>query len=184
MWLRNPKFLHYTKDLHRQIVAFHSQLPSLPEEVEIAGRVIKLDQSKWPEYRDADEDAIKRMWIDQIGSAAQIAEILLKMRWGFLFSEKPVFITTDNPVITMTPGLKFKGLRDPTTTLLFPVSPTRVLFMDNRLGEPDGHYYPAIDPPSVNSMFWRESIDHMFSSRHPDEVCWEMDASARRMGFG
>jgi hypothetical protein len=108
---------------------------------------------------------------------------MLKMRWGVLFSESPAFITTDNPVITMNSGLKFEGLRNPETTLLFPLSPTRILFMDNRLTEPDGRYYPAFDPPSINCMLWRESIEFMFSSRHPDQVCWEMDASARNMGF-
>jgi hypothetical protein len=109
--------------------------------------------------------------------------MLLKMRWAVFFSEEPVFITSDNPVMIMHPSLKFRGLKNPQTTVSFPLSPTHILIMDNRHGEPYSQYYPLQDPGSLNGLIWRNSIEHMFAPRHPYIICGEMLADAERMGF-
>lgn len=146
-----------------------------------AGRVAALNSGP---ARDADEDAIKRMWLDNVNSAMWLAKIMMEMRWAVLFSEKPVFVTTDNPVIVMHPDLEFRGFKNPKTTVFFPLSPTRMLVMDNRHSEPDGEYYPLKDSPGgLNMLLWRESIDSMFSPRHPDGVCAEMIEDAEMSGF-
>jgi hypothetical protein len=143
-----------------------------------------VDAASWPGYRDAGEDDIKRMWLDEVGSAVWLAEIMMGMRWAMQVSDAPVFITTDNPVVVLHPSLNFRGFRNSETTVVFPLSPTRVLVMDNRHSEPDGKYYPAQNvAPRLNGLLWRESIDRMFSSRHPDHVCAEMLQDAERMGF-
>lgn len=105
MFLRNPLRLAMTHDTHKSIVDFYSRLPELPEAVEIKGKTYGLDAASWPAYRDASEDDIKRMWLDQIGSAVWLAEMLMEMRWAMQFSETPVFITTDNPVVVVHPNL-------------------------------------------------------------------------------
>jgi len=185
MFLRNPLRFAMTHDAHKSIVDFYSRLPELPEAVEIKGKTYGVDAASWPAYRDASEDDIKRMWLDQVGSAVWLAEMMMEMRWAMRFSETPAFITTDNPVVVLHPSLSFRGFKNPETTVMFPLSPTRVLLMDNRHTEPDGRYYPANNvAPSVNGLLWRESIDRMFSSRHPDNVCAEMLQDAERMGFG
>jgi hypothetical protein len=33
----------------------------------------------------------------------------MKMRWAVVFSEEPVFITSDNPVMIVHPSLKFRA---------------------------------------------------------------------------
>jgi hypothetical protein len=110
--------------------------------------------------------------------------MLLKMRWAVVFSEEPVFITSDNPVTIMHPSLQFRGLKNSETTVTFPLSPTRILIMDNRHGEPDAQYYPLRQGPgSLNGLIWRNAIEHMFAPRHPDIICGEMLADAERMGF-
>jgi hypothetical protein len=181
--LRSPRMLEFTKHLHRQFVTFYSSLADLPDQVEINGRWMDLDPSNWPSYRDADDDAVQRMWLSQIKSATWLAKMMIPMRWGFLFTERPVFITTDNPVTVLHPSLKFRGLKNADSTLIFPLSPTRVLFMDNRHSEPDGQYYEIKDPASLNGLLWRDAIEYMFSPRHPDEVCKEILESHERMGF-
>jgi hypothetical protein len=110
--------------------------------------------------------------------------MLLKMRWAVIFSEEPVFITSDNPVTIMHPSLQFRGLKNSETTVAFPLSPTRILIMDNRHGEPDAQYYPLRQGPgSPNGLIWRNAIECMFAPRHPDIICGEMLADAELIGF-
>ena len=43
LYLRNPRQLAVTQDMHRSLVAFHSQHPGPPDSVEMNGREIQLD---------------------------------------------------------------------------------------------------------------------------------------------
>lgn len=183
MYLRNPAQLESMTALHRQMASWIAQSTELPSAFEHKGKTYSLDPSSWPAYRDASEEDIKRDWTRHVGSAVWLAELLMKMRWSVLFSDQPVFITTDNPVAVLHPSLTFKGLRNPETSVTFPLSPTRVLIMDNRHCEPDGHYYPVHDPASINMLLWREANEYMFSHRHPDLVCAEMLEEARQSGY-
>jgi hypothetical protein len=106
------------------------------------------------------------------------------MRWAVIVSDEPVFIISDNPVMFIHPSLTFRGLNDPDTGVIFPLSPTRILSMDHRCGEPDAQFYPIKhNPASVNGLILRNSVDHMFSPRHPDSVCAEILADAECTGF-
>jgi|SRR5882672_1296095 len=184
MYLRNPAEFERAKHMHRQIVDIYSQLPELPTVLEHNGKEYKVDTSKWTEYRDASEDDLKRYWIENVSLAGWLAEKLMKMRWAVVFSETPVFITTDQPVTIVHPDLCFRGLDNPETCILFPLSPTRVLMMDNRHGEPDGHYFPLkTGPASFNMTMWRNASEHMYSHRDTDFVCAEMLEEAERLGY-
>jgi hypothetical protein len=66
----------------------------------------------------------------------------MAMRWSMLWAAEPVFITTDNPVVFLDPSLKFRGINNPETSIIFPISPNRVLCMDHRHHEPANQYYP------------------------------------------
>lgn len=183
-YLRNPLRFEEVKAMHHELVGLITSGPTLPDATSINGSVYPLDHSNWPAFRDADEDGIKRIWIEQVSTATWLAEILLKMRWSMIFSEEPVFITSDNPVAILHPSLKFRGISDPETTVSFPVSPTRILMMDNRHHEPASQYYPLRHDPGIsNCLIWRNAIEYMFSPRHPDIICAEMLAEAERAGF-
>jgi hypothetical protein len=179
MYLRNPLHLQQMHALHKRMVDLYSQFPELPDAVEIGGTTYELDKDSWPSYSNASEDDIKRMWLDNVGSATWLAEIFMGMRWAILLSDQPVFITTDNPVVTMHRSLQFCGIKDPDTSVVFPLSPTRLLHIDNRMSEPDGHYYPLQGSAGgLNMLLWRYAINAMFSPRHTDHVCAEMCADA------
>jgi hypothetical protein len=184
MYLRNPSHLEQMHALHRQMVDRFAEFPDLPDAVEIAGKTYELDKDSWPSYSNASEDDIKRMWLDHVGSATWLAKILMRMRWAILISEEPTFITTDNPVVTLHPSLQFRGIKNAEISVVFPLSPTRVLHIDNRMTEPDGQYYPLRGSPgSLNGLLWRYAINAMFSSRHTDHVCAEICADANQQGF-
>jgi hypothetical protein len=184
MWMRNPLHLDQVRHIHTQIRDFMAQSPELPEAMEIGGKVRELDHPDWPAYRDASDDDITRMWLDQVGSATWLAESFMKMRWSIMISERPVFVTSDNPVMFIHPSLDFRGFSNPETSIVFPLSPTRVLHLDNRHSEPDNQYYPLNgNGGTLNSLVWRNAIQSMFAPRPPDEVCAEICAEAEAAGF-
>ncbi len=183
-WLRTPRQFEFWQSMHRRFIEFFARYECLPDSVVLNGRRVKLDRSSWPAYRDATAEDMKKAWNEWLGQAAGIAKMFLKMRWAVIVSDEPVFITSDNPVLVGDTLGPHKGLQHPETMVTFPLSPTRVLVMDNRHSEPDGQFYPLKhDPAATNMLIWRNSIEHMFSPRNPDEVCAEMLADAERMGF-
>jgi hypothetical protein len=182
--VRNPLSFERWKNQHREMVLNVSRFP-IGERLKgrIGDKTFDVNWSDWPTFRDATEEQMKADWNRHVGSCAEVAEILLKMRWAVLFCDQPVFVTSDNPVQFLHPSLKFKGVHDPETVVAFPLSPTRILMMDNRHQEPDSRYYRLNhDPASENMLIWRNAIEHMFSPRDPYQVCAEMLADAERMG--
>ena len=124
------------------------------------------------------------MFIDSLNQhATWCAEILLKKRWSVVFSERPLFITTDTPVAINNCSRATFGLETPGTLISVPLSPTRILLMDDRHDQPDGQYYPLAgdDPAPFNFLAWRNCERFMFSSRPTDVVCAEMLSSAGQL---
>lgn len=184
MYLRNPGALDVHRDLHRRLRASYEDYSEPPTSLEINGKIYEVDPSDWPQFRDATEDDVKRMWLSEVGSATWLAEIMMSMRWSIIFSDEPVFITSDNPVNVFHPSLNFRGFGNPDSTVSFPLSPTRILCLDNRHTEPCNQYYPLkIGAGSINALTWRNSINYVFSHRHTGIVCQEMCDDAERMGF-
>ena len=183
-WLRTPRQFEFWKNTHRQFIDLFSARETLPDAVTINGQRVELDHASWPAYRNADEENMKAAWNDWVGSAAEVATMFMEMRWAVVVSDQPVFITSDNPVLVGDTLGPHRGLKHPDTMVTFPLSPTRVLMMDNRHNEPDSQFYPLKhDPASTNMLIWRNAIEHMFSPRDPHEICAEMIADAERMGF-
>lgn len=182
MFLRNPLRWEHLQDFHKQMVGAISAMPSPPASFLMGGKEYELDFSDWAAFCDATEDDIKRMWLGQISSATWLAEIFLQMRWAVAFSETPSFITTDNPVVPLHESNDFRGFYNKDTSVVFPLSPTRILFMDWQHGEPDGQYYPVRSTAPLNLLLWRDAKDVMLAPRHPDEICAELVRYAETLG--
>lgn len=179
-YVRNPAQFDTWKGVHRQFVGQLSRYDELPTYMTVGNIRRQVDPSDWASFRDAGEEQMKAAWNAYVGAAGDIAPKLLEMRFAMIIAKEPVFITSDNPVTITHPSLKFKGIGDPETMINFPLSPTRMLVLDNHKDEPDGTYYRLKDenPAPLNLLIWRNAIDHMFSSRHTDEVLRELDADA------
>lgn len=91
--------------------------------------------------------------------ATKYMEILLQKKWHIIYSEDKKFITSDKPVI-ITLGLRTKG-----TTILFPVSPTRILIMDD-IGkkEPYNKFLDKEDYHIYNSIIFKKAYQYVFSN--------------------
>jgi hypothetical protein len=182
--LRHPRRLAETERIHSQMVAAYGSLPKddvgrpTVGTVGYKGIVRPFDNSTWDEYRKAGPNNIQQMFVDALRqNAINCAEILLKKRWYVVFSSRPAFITTDNPVAVINSKREVFGLATPGTEVLFPLSPTRVLIIDDRSDRPKGLYYPLLDDACCapfNFLAWQNSDRFMISSRHTDEVCAEL----------
>ena len=183
-YLRTPLNFEKWNTFHHQMVGFIAAGERLPDYFIVNDAKVPVDHDSWSSFRDANQEDLKANWHDHISEAGWLAELLLKLRWTVIFCDQPVFITSDNPVMVAHPSMKFRGFKDPESIVIFPLSPTRVLLLDHRHSEPDARYYPLAHHPGItNGLIWRNAIDHMFSPRHPDIICAEIDAGAREIGF-
>jgi hypothetical protein len=180
-YVRNPLQFEFWKQMHAKFVEDFSRFDNLPTHVTIGNVIRELDPSNWPDFRGSDEELMKADWNHFVAGAGGMSSRLLEMRMVVLVAKRPVFITSDNPVTITHPSLEFRGINDPETMITLPISPTRALLLDNRHNEPDGVYYtlPDDNPAAINLLIWRNAMDHMFSSRHPDEVCSELTSDGK-----
>lgn len=184
MYLRNPRSLKLSNNVHRQMVDFLKELTELPQSFEHKGKTYAVDTRSWGQFKDGDDEALKKNWIATVKQAGWLAELLMTMRWSMVISGTPGFITSDHPVTVVHPSLSFRGFNDPETFVIFPLNPYRLLVMDHRMNEPAGQYYPAGDAlPSWNSSIWRNGNEYMFCHRNPDEVLSELVVDADQRGF-
>ena len=101
------------------------------------GKEYELDNSDWHEYKNTTDYDHQMFFTSLIESeTGAIAELLMEKRWSVVVSEAPVFITTDNPVIAENQEREKFGLGTKGTLITFPLSPTRVLCMDDKFEEP------------------------------------------------
>ena len=187
LFLRHPRRLEDTKNIHRQLVELFVPVPKdqngNPDvfQVEHKGVVRQFDASGWERFKSAGPEELKKMFVGNIGrDATYLAQILMQKRWSVVFSDRPDFVTTDAPVMMLNSARERFGFTTPGTVVSFPLSPTRILMMDDRDDQPAGRYYPLADtgPGFANGLALRNCERFMISPRHPDEVCAEILATA------
>lgn len=100
-----------------------------------------------------------------------------------------LFITSDRPVAKVHQTRETFGFGTSGTIVTFPLSPTRVLLMDDSHREPANQYYPlhGDDPVALNYATMRNAANFIISSRPTDDVlreivpypdAWERENSA------
>jgi hypothetical protein len=183
LYLRHPRRLSQTVQIHAEIVELCGGLPKdangnpQVRAVQHGGKIYSFDNSDWLQYKAVGPEEKKQMFIDGIRqNSIRFAELLMKKRWSIIFSELPVFITTDSPVTVVNPSRDTFGLRTAGTVIFFPLSPTRLLVIDDREDQPRDQYYPLMESgsASANLVAWRNCDRFMISSRHTDIVCAEI----------
>lgn len=183
--------LHFRHPLSRQRVAqTHSKLIGLFEDfpkdehgnpkvllLDRDGSPKVIDNSNYQQWSNAGPDDLHQMFVDSISDhSGEFAQMLLEKRWSVVFTDDPVFITTDTPVSIVNGHRTPFGITTPGTVLSFPLSPTRILMMDDRHDQPKGQYYPLgpYGPGPANLMAWHCCHRFMISPRPTDYVCAEM----------
>lgn len=183
LWLRHPSNIDLNRKIHSKLIDLCETLPKdtagnpYIDTVIHKEKVYKFDNSGYEEYRACDENKFQRMFIDFLHSdAVPVAEILMGKRWSVVFCSEPMFITTDKPVVVENMERPIFGLKTKGTIIFFPLSPTRLLVMDDRYEQPNYRYYPLGEhgPGPLNLGLWRSAQRFMISPRHTDAVCAEM----------
>jgi hypothetical protein len=175
--LRHPDNINKHKQIHKKAIEFYDSLPKDHdgnpdiEQIEIGGKVYSIDTTQYDKYRNANEYDFQKMFIDTINSSSiEIAEHLFKKRWSFIISKKPVFFTCDNPVLIENLKQCDFGISTPGTVVVFPISPSRLLLLDDMHDQPKGRYYPLKNDvaSAYNSSLIKKATRFVVSHREID----------------
>jgi hypothetical protein len=188
--LRHPDVEDDTHEMHRRMVQLYETGPKGPDgrptgtHIFEDGKAIELDTSDYEEYKAADANRLKQMFAEQIRPIARnITDHLFKKRWAFLCTDDPAFFTSDNPVIRQHHERKTFGIGTPGVHVWFPVSPTRLLWMTDRVGdECDGFYpFPVAEAAALNAFTMANATRFLLSHEPPDKRMMEVGDLADKM---
>jgi hypothetical protein len=117
-----------------------------------------FDTRGWEQYRTASANDHKRFFAQIIQSeAVRIAERLIQKRWCTLLAEDDAFVTSDRPVSVQHQSREVFRVGTPGSIVIFPLTPRRLLVMDDRHEESSNQYYPLNEDliGSLNGLIWR-----------------------------
>jgi hypothetical protein len=144
MVLRHPQEKENIRTVNkafREAVSGHS--PDEEVEFVIGGKSIIIRVGEVLKSASDDQDTIQSQFLrDMPHVVVHSAEVLVKRRWGIVCSDSPAFVTSDCPVV-LCRGMSTKtnfGFGTPGTNILFPISPTRLLAIDDRWDYEFAHY--------------------------------------------
>ena len=187
MHLRNPEVRWFVEHLHHRFVEAYEEMPIRPDgnpdvwSIEVDGTTYPFDPSDWNEYRAWGKNDHDRFFVHVIESeAVRIAELLMRKRWSIVFSEVDVFVTSDRPVVLQHQSGEMFGFGTQNAIVTFPLSPRRLLVMDDLHEEPANQYYPLkrSNVGSFNQNIWSNGSRFMITGRPVHEVLAEILAWA------
>jgi hypothetical protein len=186
MHLRNPEFRNSVEQTHRKLVDTLSRLPTKDgapnlEQIEVDGQIYQADTTAWNEYRNLTKNDHDLSFAQFVQSEAiRMAETLMKKRWSIVISEQDSFITTDRPVLLGHESRRTYGYDTPGVVLNFPLSPKRLLVMDDMHDEPANLCYPLAPQHTgaYNLAAWQNGSRFLITGRSVQEVLSEMAAWA------
>ena len=167
--LRNPQKIDEIKKIHQTIVNWVETMPTEELTPEL---LVEFNR-----YKSASENNFQEFFVEHIhNDALLITRLFLAKRWSIIFSNEPVFITSDNPVVIVNDKHKPYGIKTEGTVIIFPISPTKLLWLDDLYDEPKDQYYPlkCQDARSYNMLIWMNAPRYMFSHRDCDVVLAEI----------
>ena len=191
MHLRNPHTLEAVEQIHRSLVASYEEMPKRPDgtpdvdSVEVSGTIYPLDTSRWHSYRAWGRNDHHRFFTHVIQSEAiNLAGLLVQKRWSMMISDRDTFVTSDKPVCIEHQTKTTFGFQTPGVIICFPVSPRRLLVMDDVHHEPANQYYPlpASTDGAFNYSIWRNGSRFMITGRPIHEVLAELVEGADSHG--
>jgi hypothetical protein len=194
MHVRHPDALAASQQIHGSIVSFVEGSAALPvngtpdvDAIEVSGRLFRFHSQNWQSYRSWGADDHHRFFADTLRSqAGHVAKLLLKKRWSIIMTEVDTFITSGKPVALQHQEKDVFGIATPNVVITFPVSPRRLLVMDDRHKQPANQYYPQRPHagPLANLLIWRNGSRFMITGRRICDVLQELADSASAVDEG
>ncbi len=181
--VRHPENRKSLKSIHKKLVEAFDELPKKADGSPNVDSLIykddefKFDTSDWDSYKEWGEDEHHRFFAETIrAQSGNLAKILLKKRWSVVLADNEHFITSDRPVSIQHQSKEIFGMGTPGTVVSFPLSPTRILIMDDQHQEPANQYYP-LKPENLggfNYGIWHAGTRFMVTGRSVPEVLSEI----------
>lgn len=186
MHLRSPDTLQAVEEIHGRLVSLYETAPRnhdgapAVEIVSASGEAQPLDTRGWERYRTAGTNDHQLFFAQMIQSeAVRIAERLTQKRWSTLLSDEDAFVTSDRPVSVLHQSREVFGIGTPGSVVIFPITPRRLLVMDDRHEEPPNQYYllgqDSVGP--LNGLIWRNGR-LLLTGRPIPDVLTELMSSA------
>lgn len=183
MYLRNPEVREEVERIYQQLIEFYEAAPRLPDgtpdvrEIEVNGRAHAIDLNGWHEYRAWGKSEHDRFFTHIVQSeATHIAKLLLQKRWSVVCVDADTFITSDKPVSIQHLSHEQFGFGTSGAIITFPLSPKRLLVMDDLHNESANQYYPLNDSNAgaFNFTIWLGSSRFLVTGRPIAEVLYEI----------
>jgi hypothetical protein len=180
---RHPDQMEASARMHEQMLRVYESAPKDElggpkiSGMEINGKFHEFDNSDWESYRDADESDIRRSFVENIrGLTIALTEDILNKKWAVVFSPRPVFVTSDRPVYMMHSNREHFGARTPGTSIMFPLSPTRVIMAyDHTSSEMNKYVHLRRNGAvEVNTLTWVHARRFLISHFEPTTFLAEM----------
>lgn len=128
---------------------------------------LPLDTADYHEWNKEDEETLKRLFSEQIEVLGKpFADRLFSKRWVVFQTEQPVFFTSDTPLVKIDQAGNPCGIDSPNAMLFFPISPSRLLYMEDRqLGDMDGFCEMSLDQANdCNAVIGKNAQKLLFSA--------------------
>lgn len=190
--VRHPDNRRVLQSLHQQIVEGLDKLPKKADDSPSVdgfiykGEEFEIDTSGWESYKKWGEDEHHRFFAETVrAESGNLAKILLKKRWSVVFAENEHFITSDRPVGVQHRSREVFGIGTAGAVVSFPLSPKRILLMDDQHQEPANQYYP-LKPDNVGAFnygIWHAGTRFMVTGRPVPEVLSEIVGWAENEGY-
>jgi hypothetical protein len=171
--------------LRKNLIENISKLPKdkngfpMVTSIEINGVLHTLDINTWPDFLHASIDDEKIEYGKNIRDMnADIIEDLYKKRWEMKVTNTDCFITTDNPITMTNSSKKIYGYNTPGTTIFFPITPRKLLIIDDR-NDLSTNEYKLIDrtiADQINYILMMNAKKYMITNLDPDEVFQRIEA--------
>lgn len=163
---RNPR----RKKFLTNTVAYFQKLAGqmkADKKIEIVGqsKIVLLRPAEIKETFNAEntQSAFVNLMPEQ---AELISEILVNRRWGIIFSDTPAFATSDSPVVLhrgTSTQVSF-GFATPGTMIFFPVSPTRMVVIDDSW-QYDFAHYKLTNPDAFNKIIAEAAVRFVYADK-------------------
>lgn len=181
--LRNPDVRAQVEQMHSTLVKIYEDGPMLADGtpdiagIEINGKYHPVSTNGWHQYRTWGKDDHDRFFVDIVRSEAiRTAQHLMEKRWSVVLAEEDTFITTDKPVGLQHEAREKFGIQTEGTIVTFPLSPRRLLVLDDLHAEPANQYYPLAEGAGAafNFTIWRSARRFLITGRSVPVVLEEM----------
>jgi len=172
-FLRHPDRRDTAVKIRGKLIDAIKKLPvdagGLPvvEEIQISSRQYTVDAADWDKYLNAGNSSSIDNWRWFIEKDAQLwAKMLMQKRGSIVFVNEPLFVTCDYPFCVPQPTFERHQIGGKEALILFPISPTRLLCLDDQ-NEPANQYYqvPNAAADEYNTFTWVNTNAFMISSR-------------------